>query len=121
VAAAARHLPWETHDGALVSVRLLLSTRERTALQRNYLNRHVWKPTLAAAGVEDSRENGVHALRHFFASVLLDADESIRALSEYLGHSDPGVTLRTYTPHAVERGQDAARDRRHVRWRCSSR
>jgi integrase len=29
--------------------------------------------------------------------VLLDAGESIKALSEYLGHHDPGFTLRTYT------------------------
>jgi integrase len=41
--------------------------------------------------------NGCHALRHFPASTLLDAGESIRALSEYLGHADPGFTLRTYT------------------------
>jgi hypothetical protein len=27
----------------------------------------------------------------------LDAGESIKALSEYLGHSDPGFTPRTYT------------------------
>jgi integrase len=39
----------------------------------------------------------MHALRHFYASVLLDAGESIKAVSEYLGHSDPGFTLRTYT------------------------
>lgn len=29
--------------------------------------------------------------------MLLDAGESIKELSEYLGHSDPGFTLRTYT------------------------
>jgi integrase len=29
--------------------------------------------------------------------VLLDAGENIRVLSQYLGHSDPGFTLRTYT------------------------
>ncbi|MFD8259694.1 integrase [Streptomyces griseoluteus] len=29
--------------------------------------------------------------------MLLDACESIKALSEYLGHHDPGFTLRTYT------------------------
>jgi hypothetical protein len=40
---------------------------------------------------------GGGALRHAYASVLLDAGESIKALSEYLGHSDPGFTLRTYT------------------------
>ncbi len=38
----------------------------------------------------------MHALRHFHAPVLLDAGESIKAVSEYLGHSDPGLTLRVY-------------------------
>ncbi len=63
---------------------------------------------LAAAGVIPPRErgarylqaapeDGMHALRHAYASVLLGAGESIKALSEYLGHSDPGFTLRTYT------------------------
>lgn len=39
----------------------------------------------------------MHALRNAYASVLLDAGESIKVLSEYLGRSDPGFTLRTYT------------------------
>ncbi|MFF4869247.1 tyrosine-type recombinase/integrase [Streptomyces sp. NPDC090109] len=39
----------------------------------------------------------MHALRHFYASVLLDAGENIKALSSYLGHGDPGFTLRVYT------------------------
>lgn len=39
----------------------------------------------------------MHALRHFYASVLLDADETIKVLSHYVGHSDPGFTLRVYT------------------------
>ncbi len=29
--------------------------------------------------------------------MLLDAGESIKAVSEYLGHTDAGFTLRTYT------------------------
>ena len=29
--------------------------------------------------------------------MLLDGGESIKALSEYLGHADPGFTLHTYT------------------------
>lgn len=52
---------------------------------------------LRAADVATMRDNGMHALRHFYASVLLDAGENIKALSEYLGHHDPGFTLRTYT------------------------
>ena len=39
----------------------------------------------------------MHALRHFYASTLLDAGENIRALAAYLGHADPGFTLRVYT------------------------
>jgi integrase len=31
------------------------------------------------------------------ASVLLDAGESVKALAAYLGHADPGFTLRIYT------------------------
>lgn len=38
---------------------------------------------------ESHREHGMHALRHFYASVLLDGGGSIKALSEYLGHPTP--------------------------------
>lgn len=52
----------------------------------------------------------MHALRHFYASVLLDAGESIKAVSEYLGHSDPAMTLRVYAhlmPSSTERARRA--------------
>ena len=90
-------LPWRELDGELVTVPLVLSNRARNAMNRNYFNTFIWKPALRAAGVPDGRENGTHALRHFYASVLLDAGESIKAVSEYLGHADAGFTLRTYT------------------------
>lgn len=51
----------------------------------------------------------MHALRHFYASVLLDAGESIRAVSEYLGHADPGFTLRTYA-HLMPTSRDRTRN-----------
>jgi integrase len=109
-------LPWEAVDGREVEARLLLSTRERTALQRNYVNAKVWKPavTAAAAALREAkvetalaptREHGMHALRHFYASVLLDAGESVRALADYLGHADPGFTLRVYT-HLMPSSED---------------
>lgn len=69
------------------------------------MNPHVWKPALVKAGLEDDRTNGMHAARHFYASVLLDAGENVRALSEYLGHSDPGFTLRVYT-HLMPASED---------------
>jgi integrase len=87
---------------------LVFTTRERTALNRNYYNVHIWKPALRAAGVDPTRANGMHALRHWFASVQLDAGTSLRALAEYLGHADPGFTLRTYT-HLMPASEDRAR------------
>lgn len=90
-------LPWKTLDGPPVTASLIFTGSMGLALDRNRFNHRVWRPALRAAGVETGRENGMHALRHFYASVLLDAGESIKALSEYLGHHDPGFTLRTYT------------------------
>jgi len=87
---------------------LVFTSREGHLLNKNYINAHVWKPALRAAGVEPSRDNGMHALRHFYASALLDAGESIRAVSEYLGHADPGFTLRTYC-HLLPSSEDRAR------------
>ena len=92
------------------SVPLLLTSRERRALNRNYFNSGIWRPAQARAHIPQTRDNGMHALPHWYASVLLDAGESIRAVSEYLGHSDPGFTLRTYThlmPSSSERTQVA--------------
>ena len=42
------------------------------------------------------------------SSELLDAGESIRTVSDYLGHADPGFTLRTYT-HLVPSSEGRAR------------
>ncbi len=101
VAEHLRHLP-AGEDG------LLFTSRERKPLDRTHYNPYVWKPALMEAGVEPTRSNGMHALRHHYASVLLDGGVSIRAVAEYLGHADPGFTLRTYT-HLMPDSDDRAR------------
>ena len=106
-------LPWETTEGNPVTVALVVTTPEGNALKRNDYNRRVWRPAVKEAAVEQSRDDGCQALRHFFASVLLDAGESIKAVSDYLGQSDPGFTLRTYThlmPNSTERTKRAVDD-----------
>ncbi|MFD5114862.1 tyrosine-type recombinase/integrase [Streptomyces sp. NPDC058391] len=100
-------LPWRTPDGPLVTKTLLFSGTSGNHVRVSHFNDHMWKPALAAVGIipepeggeryAAAPEDGMHALRHFYASVLLDAGENIRALSAYLGHSDPGFTLRIYT------------------------
>ncbi len=101
-------LPWEVPSGSPVEARLFLSSREAGALNRNYVNRSIWKPALVAARIPATREQGMHSGRHFYASVQLEAGTSIRALAEYLGHADPGFTLRTYT-HLMPQSQDKAK------------
>ncbi|WP_037568575.1 tyrosine-type recombinase/integrase [Phaeacidiphilus oryzae] len=111
-------LPWERAGGALITKRLLFTRSCGDALWRSDFNGYVWKPALAAAGVIPSREkgkryaaareHGMHALRHFYASVLLDAGENVKALSQYLGHSDPGLTLRVYA-HLMPSSEGRAR------------
>ncbi|GAV41228.1 tyrosine-type recombinase/integrase [Streptomyces acidiscabies] len=100
-------LPWRAPGGRPVTKKLVFTNFEGGALIRNNFNVQVWKPALVVAGVlpqpepgqriAESREDGMHALRSFYASVLLDGGENIKALSRYLGHSDPGFTLRVYT------------------------
>jgi integrase len=89
---------------------LVFLSRERKPLNRNYFNRCIWHPALVAAGVEPGRGNGMHALRHFYASVLVDAGESVKAVAEHLVHADPGFTLRVYAhlfPSSDERARQA--------------
>ncbi|MFJ9345485.1 tyrosine-type recombinase/integrase [Streptomyces sp. NPDC101237] len=101
-------LPWTKPDGEPKTFRLLFVDQEGRAYNRSVFDMGDWRRALAAVGVIPPRarsarylqvapEDGMHALRHAYASVLLDAGESIKALSDYLGHSDPGFTLRTYT------------------------
>jgi integrase len=72
----------------------------------------VWKPALSAAGVPPARENGMHALRHWYASVQLDGGTSVKALAEYLGHADPGFTLRAPARGGLRGAVGGRRDRR---------
>jgi len=57
----------------------------------------VWTPALATAGViaprppggryPVAREHGMHILRHWYSSCLLDAGVSLAGVMEFMGHS----------------------------------
>lgn len=105
-------LRWKDPDeGEPMTVKLLVTNRNEDAVIRYPFNTDIWKPALRRAGIpKPTRRDGFHALRHFFASILLDQGENIRALSDYLGHFDPGFTLKVYThlmPSSLERTQRA--------------
>ena len=107
-------LPWEDpFSDERVTVPLIFTTTRRSAIKRATFDGKSWRPAVEAAGIVPSRATGMHALRHFYASALLDAGESIRVLASYLGHSDPGFTLRVYThlmPASEERTRRAIDD-----------
>ncbi|MEU4409496.1 tyrosine-type recombinase/integrase [Streptosporangium sp. NPDC023963] len=101
-------LPWRMLEGPPHSAELIFTTRLHSLINRTEFNRFVWKPTLIKAGIPTTRENGFHMLRHHFASVLLERGVSIKAVADFLGHADPGFTLRTYT-HLMPSSEDRMR------------
>jgi integrase len=122
-------LPWERPTGEPRTVELLFRwpTDDRHLRQRNY-DELVWKPILAELGVipeptrdrrgrkryATTRREGTHQLRHFFASVALAGGVNVKELAEYLGHHDPGFTLRIYShmlPDSHERARNAIDER----------
>jgi integrase len=106
-------LPWRVPGGKPRHVRLLLTTEAGKAIRRDIFN-HAWRCAVAGAGLQVSRETGTHQLRHRYASVLLGSGQvNIRELAEYMGHSDPAITLRTYIhllPSAPDRARKAVED-----------
>ncbi|MFE7835959.1 tyrosine-type recombinase/integrase [Streptomyces sp. NPDC057474] len=109
--------PWGSKDGAPVTVRLIFYTREKTAIQSNWFNSYRWKPALAAAGLikpldpnakgrrwEKSRDMMMHALRHLYASMMINGGVDVYTLADRLGHADPAFTLRKYVHRIVGAG-----------------
>jgi integrase len=101
-------LPWLEPGGRPRTEALIFSTVRGHAFHRTTFNGEVWRPARETAGLANDRENGVHALRHHYASVLLAGGVDVRALSEYLGHHDPAFTLRIYA-HLMPGADDRAR------------
>lgn len=110
-------LPWGKPDGERKKVSLLLTTRFGNAVAVNTWNTYTWKPALAKAGVIPPRaagakswqwaaapKDGFHVLRHTYASIMLEAGESVVTLARWLGHSSPAITLGYYAHFMPEAG-----------------
>lgn len=132
-------LPWgdpappanerEAEERAPQTHQLLFTSAEGKGVRQNVFTQYAWKPALAAAGVIPppievrvgkaketrlkyvaAREYGFHSLRHTFASVMLDSGQPITAVSKWMGHANPAITLRIYAhmmPDADGRGRAA--------------
>ncbi|MER6226348.1 tyrosine-type recombinase/integrase [Streptomyces sp900105755] len=73
-----------------------------------------WRPACAKAGIP--KGTGPHPLRHHYASLLIKHGESVKTVSERLGHTNAAMTLNIYTqlwPDSEER--EPGRRRQGVR------
>ncbi|MEU0895189.1 tyrosine-type recombinase/integrase [Streptomyces massasporeus] len=83
----------------------------------NTWNTYTWKPALAEAGIIPPRaegakpwqwaaapKDGFHVLRHTYASIMLEAGESVVTVARWLGHSSPTITLGYYAHFMPEAG-----------------
>jgi integrase len=116
-------LPWEKLNGKPQTCDILFGwhTDGQHIKARSY-SETIWKPALVKAGLipepardargrcryVTTRKEGIHQLRHYYASVMLAGGVSIKELAEYLGHSDPAFTLRVYA-HMLPCSHDRAR------------
>ncbi|MGJ3559033.1 hypothetical protein ACR6C2_08715 [Streptomyces sp. INA 01156] len=95
----------------------MLTTRFSNAIAVNTWNTHTWKPALAEAGIippraknakpwqwEAAPKDGFHVLSHTYASIMLEAGESVVTLARWLGHSSPAITLGYYAHFMSEAG-----------------
>ncbi|MFI0162320.1 tyrosine-type recombinase/integrase [Streptomyces albidoflavus] len=120
----------EARERAPRTYNLLITSPSGLAMRRTSFNQRVWKPALVEAGIipapdskvvtrangkrrtvlrhAGARDDGFHALRHTFASVQLDARESVVSVSSWMGHKDASITLKIYAhfmPEADGRGR----------------
>ncbi|WP_084021660.1 tyrosine-type recombinase/integrase [Mycobacterium avium] len=69
---------------------------------------HKWRPAVATAGLPTG--TGFHALRHYYASLLIRHGESVKTVQARLGHASAVETLDTYShlwPDSDDRTRDA--------------
>lgn len=72
---------------------LIFTTAQGAAVRRS-LAAATWRSAATRAGLQET--TGWHALRHFYASALISAGESVKVVQNRLGHKSAMETLDTY-------------------------
>jgi integrase len=90
--------------------RFVFADDEGRALNRNDFNETVWRRARSAVGLPDVTQ---HDLRHFYASLLINAGLNPKVVAARLGHADVARTLNTYShlwPGDEDRSREAVDD-----------
>lgn len=77
----------------------VFASKVGTELNVNNLRNRILDPAAKSIGLSV----GFHAFRHTCASLLFEQGRNVKQVSEWLGHSDPSFTLRTYV-HLLDAG-----------------
>ena len=85
----------------------LLQTRNGTPVAPENFWCCGWKPALMAAGLDETLT--FHQLRHGAASLLLNQNVPVPVVSKYLGHANPGITMKVYA-HMIDGTSGIAAD-----------
>ena len=83
---------------------LVFPTEAGNPMNHNNMVNRYFLPGLKKAGIGKIR---FHALRHTYASILIEQKENIKYISTQLGHSNPTVTLNVYA-HLMKKTNQAA-------------
>lgn len=88
--------------GALENLKAINSSFEYVVSTKNGNPSHpknidrMFRNILTACGFSDEKINGVHSLRHSFATALIRKGTDIKVVSKLLGHASISVTLDVY-------------------------
>lgn len=84
---------------------LIFRTGRGTPITRTVWSR-AWAPAAAAMGLDPGE--GLHELRHFYASLLIAKGRNVKEVQERLGHASAQETLDTYS-HLFPDSDDGTR------------
>ncbi len=74
---------------------LVFTNEHDQGISRTRFSDRVWRPAVKRAGVPTG--TGFHALRHYYASLLIRHGESVKVVQQRLGHASAVETLDTYS------------------------
>jgi integrase len=91
----------------------LFVTRLGTPYRHDYYGAQIFKKAVIKAGLP--KETTPHDLRHFYASQLIHAGESVVVVADRLGHANATTVLKTYA-HMLRGQEDRTRKAMDEAW-----
>ena len=87
---------------------LVFTTEDGKPIRRTMFSARVWRPAVKASGVRQGTR--FHDLRHYYASLLIRHNESVKVVQARLRHASAAETLDTYAhlwPDSDDRTREA--------------